>query len=86
MFRGPGSECEMLDDLLGPARERRSGASLLPGEPGIDNTALLEPAIASARDAMDLRAVGAYEESLRVESQRTLTVGVDTPTVRSTRG
>jgi hypothetical protein len=86
MLRGRGSECEMLDDLLGPARERRSGAPLLPGEPGIDNAASLAPAIASARDPMVLRAVGAYEELLRVESQRTPTVGVDTPTVRWTRG
>src|ERR1700753_4313409 len=62
---GRRSECDALQRLLAAARDGRSGALVLRGEPGIGKTALLEYAVRSASDMQIIRAVG-------IESEREL--------------
>jgi DNA-binding CsgD family transcriptional regulator len=62
MLVGRESERSALDALLQSARDERSAALVLRGEPGIGKTALLEYAADSARDMTVLRCVGIEAE------------------------
>ncbi|MFB6888064.1 AAA family ATPase [Kitasatospora sp. NPDC056327] len=66
MLYGREREQAAVEALLGSAREGRSGALVLRGEPGIGKTALLEYAVAAAGDAFRVvRAAGVeYEAEL----------------------
>jgi DNA-binding CsgD family transcriptional regulator len=55
---GRETDCELLERLLADARRGRSSALVLYGEPGIGKTALLEHAVAEAREMRLLRATG----------------------------
>jgi hypothetical protein len=70
-FRGPGGrprlrgrakECALLDDLLSAIGRGESRSLVLRGEAGIGKTALLEYLIASAPDAIVVRAVGVQSD------------------------
>lgn len=60
MLHGRNRELARIDELLQCAREGRSAALVLSGEPGIGKTALLEAAVERAGDLRVLRASG-YE-------------------------
>jgi DNA-binding CsgD family transcriptional regulator len=60
---GRERECARLDELLDDARNGRSRALVLRGDPGIGKTALLEYAIDRAEGFRVLRAVGIESES-----------------------
>src|SRR5689334_19304716 len=53
---GREAERRRIEDLLDRARAGRSGALVLRGDPGIGKTALLEHAVAHARDMTVVRA------------------------------
>src|SRR5918997_6551165 len=60
--RGRGSECALLDELVGAVRRGESRSLVLRGEAGIGKTALLEYLIESAPDLTVVRAVGVESE------------------------
>ena len=55
---GRQRELDVLDRLLAAARDRRGGAIVVLGEPGIGKTALIERTVASAQDFRILRTAG----------------------------
>jgi DNA-binding CsgD family transcriptional regulator len=63
MLVGRGVECAAVERLLLEARESRSGALVIRGEPGIGKSALLEYAVGCADDMRVLRGVGIESES-----------------------
>lgn len=63
MLVGRGVECAAVERLLLEARESRSGALVIRGEPGIGKSALLGYAIERAEDLRVLRGVGIESES-----------------------
>jgi hypothetical protein len=63
MLVGRGVECAAVERLLLEARESRSGALVIRGEPGIGKSALLGYAIERAQDLRVLRGVGIESES-----------------------
>jgi DNA-binding CsgD family transcriptional regulator len=63
MLVGRGVECAAVERLLFEARESRSGALVIRGEPGIGKSALLEYAVGRADDMRVLRGVGIESES-----------------------
>src|SRR4051812_1701712 len=63
MLVGRGVECAAVECLLLEARESRSGALVIRGEPGIGKSALLGYAIERAGDLRVLRGVGIESES-----------------------
>ena len=63
MLVGRGVECATVDRLLLEARESRSGALVIRGEPGIGKSALLEYALEQAEGMRVLRGVGIESES-----------------------
>jgi predicted ATPase len=62
VLRGRLVECARVDELLAAAREGRSGALVMRGEPGIGKTALLDFAAAGAAGSRILRAAGVWSE------------------------
>jgi len=62
MLLGRAAEQQVVDQLLDQARGGRSAVLVLRGEPGIGKTALLEYALAAARDMTVLRCVGIEAE------------------------
>ena len=58
MLLGRQRELAELNRLLSAARDRRGGAMVVLGEPGIGKTALIEQVVASAPDFRVLRTVG----------------------------
>src|SRR6267142_67963 len=65
MLVGRGVECAAVERLLLEARESRSGALVIRGEPGIGKSALLGYAVERAEDLNVLRGVGIESESER---------------------
>jgi predicted ATP-dependent serine protease len=63
MLYGRLGEQERVRALLDAARDRRSGALLVVGEPGAGKSALLDEARAEARDMAALEARGVESES-----------------------
>ena len=63
MLYGRLGEQERVRALLDAARDRRSGALLVVGEPGAGKSALLDEARAEARDMAALEARGVQSES-----------------------
>jgi DNA-binding CsgD family transcriptional regulator len=63
---GRGGERETLDDLVGRARDRTSGAAVIVGEPGVGKTALAESVLEDADDFRVLRATGVANEAQAV--------------------
>jgi predicted ATPase len=63
MLIGRSTECGALDRLLEAARDRRSGALVLRGEPGVGKTALLGYAAERADGYRVLRGTGVETES-----------------------
>lgn len=63
MLVGRGVECATVDRLLLEARESRSGALVIRGEPGIGKSALLDYAVERAGDMRVLKGVGIESES-----------------------
>src|SRR3954452_23702853 len=61
-LRGRAKECALLDDLVSAIRGGESRSLVLRGEAGIGKTALLEYLIASAPDAIVVRAVGVQSD------------------------
>src|SRR5690349_5199387 len=59
---GRQRECEVLDRVLGSARDGRSGVLAVYGEPGVGKTALLEYAVEAAPDFRVARAAGVEGE------------------------
>ncbi len=59
---GRGSECAVLDELIGAVRRGESRSLVLRGEAGIGKTALLEYLVESASDMTVVRAVGVESE------------------------
>jgi DNA-binding CsgD family transcriptional regulator len=57
-LHGRDSERARVDQLISPAREGRSVALALLGEPGVGRTALVEYALTSAREMLRLRVEG----------------------------
>jgi predicted ATPase len=55
---GRKNECEVLDDFLAAARRGDGGAVVVHGDPGIGKTALLDYAVASAKEFDVFRTVG----------------------------
>ena len=62
MLYGRKAECAALDRLLGGARDRRSSALVIRGEPGAGKSALLKYAAKQAEGMAVLRAVGIEAE------------------------
>jgi len=60
---GRESECDAIDRLLGEARNARSGALVVRGEPGIGKSALLHYAVAHAQGMRVLSGTGVEAES-----------------------
>ncbi len=52
------NECQVLDDFLAATLKGEGGALVVHGDPGIGKTALLEYAVASAREFDVFRTVG----------------------------
>jgi DNA-binding CsgD family transcriptional regulator len=63
MLVGRAAECARIDRLLDSARQGRSGALVVVGEPGIGKTALLEHAVARAADMRVLATHGTKAEA-----------------------
>jgi DNA-binding CsgD family transcriptional regulator len=63
MLVGRGVECAVVERLLLEARESRSGALVIRGEPGIGKSALLGYAVEQAEDLRVLEGVGIESES-----------------------
>lgn len=63
MLVGRSSECAQIDGLLAALDDRRGGACLLVGEPGIGKTALLDAAARGATDVLVLTATGVEAEA-----------------------
>lgn len=63
MLVGRGVECAAVERLLLEARESRSGALVIRGEPGIGKSALLDYAVERAADMRVLRGAGIESES-----------------------
>ena len=63
MLHGRERECAQVDELLAAARERRSQALVVRGEPGIGKSALLDYAAEHASDLRILRTAGIQTES-----------------------
>ncbi|HET7048895.1 MAG TPA: AAA family ATPase [Solirubrobacteraceae bacterium] len=63
MLYGRQAECRVVERLLRGARESKSGALVVRGEPGVGKTALVSYAAARARDMRVLRCVGTEAES-----------------------
>src|SRR3954447_23494062 len=61
-LRGRRDELRTLEGLLDSVRAGKSGALVVRGEPGIGKTALLDHAIAAAREFRIARAVGVEGE------------------------
>ncbi len=63
MLLGRARECGKLGELLDAVRRGESRALVLRGEPGVGKSALLDYAVASARDFKVVRAAGAEPET-----------------------
>src|SRR5262245_47231994 len=63
MLIGREAERRRIEELLAGAREGRSGALVLRGEPGIGKTALLDHAVAQAGEMTVVRALGVESEA-----------------------
>ena len=63
VLHGREQECAQVDELLAAARERRSQALVVRGEPGIGKSALLDYAAEQASDLQILRTAGVETES-----------------------
>jgi AAA ATPase domain len=74
-FLGRGDERVALDGLLSGAREGRSGALVIRGEPGIGKSAVLDYAVRSAAGFQVAQACG-------VEAERELSFAGPAATVR----
>jgi AAA ATPase domain len=58
LLLGRKNECQVLDDFLAATRKGDGGAIVVHGDPGMGKTALLEYAVASAREFDVFRTVG----------------------------
>lgn len=58
MLLGRKNECAVLDDFVAATRQANGGGIVVHGDPGIGKTALIEYAVAAARDFEVRRAVG----------------------------
>jgi DNA-binding CsgD family transcriptional regulator len=63
MLRGRPRECGIIDELLDDVRHGESRTLVIRGEPGIGKTALLDYAVASARDFKIIRSAGFESEA-----------------------
>jgi len=63
MLFGRGAECTAVERMLLGARQSKSGALVIRGEPGTGKSALLAHAVERARDMRVLRGVGIESES-----------------------
>jgi DNA-binding CsgD family transcriptional regulator len=63
MLRGRPRECGIIDELLDDVRHGESRTLVIRGEPGIGKTALLDYAVASARDFKVIRSAGFESEA-----------------------
>jgi DNA-binding CsgD family transcriptional regulator len=63
MLLGRGPECAVVERLLDEARQSRSGALVVRGEPGVGKSALLAHAVEQASGLRVLRGIGIESES-----------------------